>query len=147
MAEDVWFGWRARRAGARTTFSAEAAVHHAVFRRGPAGYVQDRRRLEHFPEMVAKMPELRSTLTWRGPFLSRRTAAFDLAVVAFLGALVGRSRIPLLAALPYAWLSLRRGLFFGRRQAPLVVATDLAADGMGLGALVLGSARANTLLL
>lgn len=29
LAEDVWFGWRARRAGARTAFCSEAIVHHA----------------------------------------------------------------------------------------------------------------------
>jgi glycosyltransferase involved in cell wall biosynthesis len=147
MAEDVWFGWRARRAGARTAFSEEALVHHAVFDRDPVGYVDERRRLEHFPAMVAKMPELRDTLCWNGAFLSKRTAAFDLAVAGMAAAGATRSKLPLLAALPYAALSWRRSRSFGRRRAPVVAAVDAAADAVGLGALALGSADARSVLL
>ena len=39
MAEDVWFGWKARRAGARTAFAADALAHHAVFPRDWRAYV------------------------------------------------------------------------------------------------------------
>ena len=37
LAEDVWFGHRALRAGARAGFCAEALAHHAVFARGARG--------------------------------------------------------------------------------------------------------------
>ena len=59
LAEDLWLGWRARRAGARTAYAERALVHHAVFERGPADYVAERARLVYFPAIAAKMPELR----------------------------------------------------------------------------------------
>ncbi len=147
MAEDVWFGWRAVRDGARTEFSEAALVHHAVFGRAPAGYIEERRRLEHFPAMVAKMPELRETLCWNRAFLSKRSAAFDLALAGVATAAVRRSPWPLIAAAPYARLAWKRARGFGRRRAPLVAAVDVAADAVGLGALALGSVEAKTPLL
>ena len=45
LAEDVWLGWRARRAGAVSAFSSDARVDHAVLPRGAAGYVGERLRL------------------------------------------------------------------------------------------------------
>jgi glycosyltransferase involved in cell wall biosynthesis len=147
MAEDVWFGWRARRAGARTAFSEDALVHHAVFDRDAAGYIDERRRLEHFPAMVAKMPELRETLCWNGAFLNKRTAAFDLALAGIAAARATRSRLPLLATLPYAAIAWRRARGFGRGRAPAIAAVDVAADAVGLGALAVGSVSARSPLL
>ena len=59
MAEDVWLGWRARRAGLATGFASAAVVHHAVFPRSAGEYVAERRRLRHFPALVRRIPELR----------------------------------------------------------------------------------------
>jgi cellulose synthase/poly-beta-1,6-N-acetylglucosamine synthase-like glycosyltransferase len=140
IAEDVWLGWRARRAGARTAFAPDALVHHAVIPRGPAEYVAERRRLEHFPEMVARIPELRDALLTGGLFVSERSAAFDAAVLGAAAALATRRRAPLAAALPYAAIVGRRALESGRR-APLVAAVELAADSVGLAALLRGSAK------
>ena len=102
MAEDVWFGWKARRAGARTAFSGDALAYHAVFPRDWRAYVTERRRLRYFPAMARKMPELRRDFFYRRLFLNRRTAALDAAVVGAVGAAVLRSRAPLIAAAPYA---------------------------------------------
>jgi cellulose synthase/poly-beta-1,6-N-acetylglucosamine synthase-like glycosyltransferase len=162
IGEDTWFGWRARRAGARTAFEPRALVHHAVLPRGPAGYVGERRRLEHFPELVERVPELRDTLLWRRRFLSARSAAFDAALagaaLAAGGALaaapaLGATRmrrapraLALALTLPYAVTIARRSLQSGRR-APLVAAVEVAADAAGLAALARGSLRHRTLVL
>ena len=151
LAEDVWFGWSARRAGARTAFSDAATVRHAVFPRGAGAYALERLRLVYFPAMVARMPELREVFLYRRWFLTRRTAALDLALGAAAGALAtrraGMSRraavLPLVAAIPYAReliVSARRG----GRPVPIVVAADLLADATGLAALAVGSLRALT---
>jgi glycosyltransferase involved in cell wall biosynthesis len=144
MAEDVWFGWRARRAGARTAFCAEALAHHAVFPRGGREYVEERRRLRHFPELAARLPELRETLLHRRLFLNRRTMKLDLALAGLAAAAARRSALPLVAAAPYA-LELRR---HAKNRAgdgwKSVAAVDAAADITGLAALARGSVATRT---
>jgi glycosyltransferase involved in cell wall biosynthesis len=140
LAEDVWLGWRLRRAGARTAFSEAALVHHEVFRRDPAEYVAERARVTYFPDIVEKVPELRRELLFARTFLNRRTAAFDLAVSGAVAARLLQSRAPLAAAAPYAVMLARGARRWGRR-APAVAVAELAADALGLGALLLGTAR------
>jgi glycosyltransferase involved in cell wall biosynthesis len=143
LAEDVWFGWRARRAGAQTGFCPEAFVHHAVFPRDAGGFVAERRRLQHFPEMVARMPELRDTFLHRRWFLTPRSADFAGACAGAVVAAASRSPLPLVAAAPYARRLARHSTQW-RRRAPEVAAVTLAADAVGLAYLVKGSVRART---
>jgi glycosyltransferase involved in cell wall biosynthesis len=135
LAEDVWFGWRAVRSGARTGFCEEALVHHAVFERGAGDYVAERLRLRCFPAMAARIPELREAFFWRRAFLTPRSAAFDAALAGVLLAAGSRRAWPLALALPYALIARRR-----RRAWPV----DLVADAVGLGALLTGSVRARS---
>ncbi|WP_249010134.1 glycosyltransferase family 2 protein [Conexibacter sp. DBS9H8] len=107
FGEDTWFAWRARRAGARTSFSAETVVHHAIFPRGPRGYISEQRRRGHFPALVRAVPELRRHFLYRHWFLSRRTAAFDLALLGGALAWLSRRPHPLGAALPYLLMAPR----------------------------------------
>src|SRR5581483_9459249 len=65
LAEDVWLGWRIMRTGARSAFCEDALAYHAVFRRGAGDYIAERQRCIHFPEMAAKMPELREKFFYR----------------------------------------------------------------------------------
>src|SRR5947209_3763212 len=65
LGEDVWFGWRARRADARITFCPEALVHHAVIPRGARGYIAERARLRFFPPLARRIPELREAFFYR----------------------------------------------------------------------------------
>ena len=142
LAEDVWFGWRARRAGARVRFCERALVHHAVFRRSAAAYAGERRRLVYFPAIVARIPELRSELLVHRLFLNRRSAAFDLALVGL--AIASRKRWPaLLLAAPYG-RELTANSMRWRRRAPIAAAGELAADVVGAAALIAGSLRART---
>jgi glycosyltransferase involved in cell wall biosynthesis len=146
LGEDVWLGWRARRAGARSAFEPRAVVFHAVHRRGAAGYVSERRRVRHFPAMAARVPELRDQFFYRRAFLSKRSAMFDAAVLGAAAALATRSKLPLVAAAPYARQLARRGKPY-RRRAPLVAAVDVAADSLALAALVRGSVSNRTLVI
>lgn len=142
LGEDVWFGWRARRAGARTTFAIDALVRHAVFPRGPAGFIGERARLRFFPELVARVPELRDGFAHRRVFLSARSARFDLAAAGIGAALVARRAAPLLAVLPYA-----REVRRGAQGRAAVGAAQVAADAVGAAALAYGSIRARSLLI
>ena len=143
LAEDVWFGWRCVRAGARMRFCGEALAHHAVFPRSWAQYAEERRRLRYFPAMARQMPELRERFLHRRLFLSPRTARFDAAVLGVAGAVRCRSPWPLALSVPYLRAAARHA---GRaRPRPprraAVAAADLAADVVGLYSLVWGSIR------
>jgi GT2 family glycosyltransferase len=146
FGEDVWFGWRARRAGARVAFSAEALVHHAVFARDWRGFVDEHRRRAHFPALVARIPELRGAFLWRHWFLSRRSALFDCALVGLALAAALRSRWPLLALLPYA-VEVARDSWRWRTHVPAVAAVQAIADCVSFIALVRGSLRHNAAVL
>ena len=144
FGEDAVFGWRALRAGADRRFAAEATVFHAVFPRGPRGFIDERRRLRLFPWLLRDVPELRAELPLR-LFLSARTARFDLALAGVLAAAVSRRRWPLLLALPY----LRSDLPYPpyRRSGLRRNLAFLAADAVGLAALLRGSAETRSPLI
>jgi hypothetical protein len=145
FGEDAVFGWRARRAGARTTFVEGALVHHAVFPRGARGYVAERWRLRFFPALVREVPELRSRLTLR-VFLTKESALFDLAALGVGASLLSRRSAPLVATLPY----LKRRLTWRggwRRSVARHNAALVAGDAVGFAALLRGSAAARRLLL
>ncbi len=141
FGEDVIFGWRARRAGARTGFCAEAVVYHEVVARRGAEFAAERRRLELFPLLVREVPELRHELLLGRLFLSRRTAAFDLALAAVALGVRGHQRLGALGLLPYLReLSAEAGRW-GRGEAVEAVLGGLAADAVGAAALLRGSLR------
>jgi glycosyltransferase involved in cell wall biosynthesis len=134
LAEDVWFGYRALRAGARPAFCAHALAHHAVFARPWHAYVAERARLRYFPAMARRMPELRAAFFYGRLFLNGRTARFDLAAAGVGVALARRSPLALALALPYA-RAVRS------RRPAAVAAADVLADLVGGAALLAGSAR------
>jgi glycosyltransferase involved in cell wall biosynthesis len=145
LAEDAWLGWRARRAGAITGFSRHALVHHSVFPRSPVGYVTERMRLVYFPAIARRIPELRRHMFFGRVFLNRRSAAFDLAVTCGLAAGFGGNRPLLVGIAPYGWMLARRSRRWGFRAAA-VAPVDACADLVGLGAMLIGSARYGALV-
>ncbi|HWC85738.1 MAG TPA: glycosyltransferase [Solirubrobacteraceae bacterium] len=147
FGEDVIFGWRAVRAGARTAFCAGALVYHEVVARSAAGFIAERARLALFPALAAEVPELRAGFFYRRLFLSPRSARFDLAVAGVALALASSRRATLTAAAPYAWAVATDARRWGLRRAPLVALAGLAADAAGAAALVRGSVRSRSLLL
>ena len=146
LGEDVWLGWRLRRAGARVAFAPDALVRHAVFPGTPASFVAEKARLRYFPEMAARIPELRESFFHRRYFLNARTAAFDLALAGVAAAAITRRPVALAATLPYARHVWRTARPHGH-GAPVVAATRVAAEIVGAGALVAGSLRARSPLL
>jgi hypothetical protein len=147
FGEDTWFAWRAKRAGARSAFAADAVVAHAVFPRGAGGWVAERARTRYFPPLVALVPELRDAFLTHRVFLSPASARFDAALLgAALGVRGGRTRAAAIAfALPYALDVAReaRHTGAGARHA----AARVAADALTAGSLLRGSLHARTLVL
>jgi glycosyltransferase involved in cell wall biosynthesis len=146
LGEDVWLGWRARRAGARTAFAPDALAWHEVFARDARAYAAERARLRHFPALAARIPELREEFLFRRVFLNRRSALFDLALAGAALAAARRSPLALLVALPYARELRGHALRAGARW-PAVAAADAAADAVGAAALVAGSVQARSAVL
>jgi cellulose synthase/poly-beta-1,6-N-acetylglucosamine synthase-like glycosyltransferase len=147
FGEDVIFGWRARRAGARTGFCDEALVYHEVFSRGPGSFIAERARLALFPALAAQVPELRDVFFHRRFFLSNRSARFDLALAGVALALIADEPLLLGAAAPYLRLLAKTARRTGSRRAPLVAAAEAAADAVGALALLRGSVESKSLLL
>jgi glycosyltransferase involved in cell wall biosynthesis len=158
FGEDALFGWAARRAGACVTFSADALVYHAVFARGARAYLAERARLRLFPALVARVPELRDHALHRRWFLTRRSAAFDLALAGALLAAGARARggrgtatarlaAGALATAPYARRLAEEVRAYPPPAAARLAAATVAADAIGAAALALGSVRARALVL
>ncbi len=147
FGEDALFGWAARRAGSSVTFSAAAVVAHAVTRRGVAGFITERTRAGFFPSLIRRVPELREELCFGAIFLTKRTAAFDLAVAGLVISRVRRRPWPVAMALPYAALTAREAAAWGRRLGIRVAVGTVLADGVGACALTIGSLRSRTLVL
>jgi glycosyltransferase involved in cell wall biosynthesis len=147
LGEDVWFGWRARRAGARIDYCPEALAYHAVFTRSAAGFVSERWRLRFFPPMARRIPELREAFFYKRWFLSRRSAAFDAALAGAAFARAGRRPLALLAMAPYARILAEDAREHGWPAGVSVAGARLAADAVGAAAMAYGSARSRSLLL
>lgn len=146
LGEDVWLGWRLRRAGASIVFAPDALVRHAVFPRSAADYVKEFYRLRFFPLMTRRIPELRESTFHRKIFLNRRSEAFDLAVLGLVVAVLTGSFWPLAAAIFHTRHVLRDVRSWGR-SGHKVAGARIAADFVGLIALIQGSIRARRLLL
>jgi hypothetical protein len=149
LAEDTWFGYRARRCGAASTFCEQALAHHAVFVRGWWEYALERRRLAYFPAMAHQMPELRQAFLHRRVFLNQRTAKLDLALGGGILALTLSSTLPLVATVPY-FRALQSHANRVRPTGPrpvVIAAVDVVADAIGFAAMAVGSVRYRSLVL
>lgn len=143
FGEDTDFGWRVRRQGGRVAFAPDAVVEHALIARSGRGMIAERLRLFYFPALVRRVPELRRAFFFGRVFLTRRSAAFDLALIA-AGVALGFggwvAAISAFAALPYLAMLGARARQMGR-WAPRVLSAEMAADLVGLIALLAGSVR------
>lgn len=147
FGEDVIFGWRAQRAGARTSFCEQALAYHEVIARSAADFVAERARLALFPELAARVPELRQSFFYRRFFLSRRSAGFDLALAGVALAVLSSRRTALAASLPYLYMLAAGARRWGIARGSTVAAAEAAADAVGAVALARGSLTARCLLL
>jgi glycosyltransferase involved in cell wall biosynthesis len=147
FGEDVWFAWRARRAGARTAFAVDAVVRHAVFERGSRQFLAERARSRYFPPLVSRIPELRDAFLCRRVFLSPASMRFDLALAGLVVAIAARRAPPAVLALPYGAALAREARRWPRGQRGKVAAVTVGADAVTLAALIRGSVAASTVVL
>jgi hypothetical protein len=147
LTEDTWFGWRARRAGASTSFCAEALSHRPAGALEPVEHLEEATRRRGVPATVARVPDLRDTLLHRRFFLSPRTMKLDLALAGLALAAGRRSKLPLLAAVPYALELRRHAKERGGDDWTRVAAIDAAADLLTAAALLHGSVESRTLVI
>lgn len=141
--EDVEWGWRVVRRGARPAFTRDAVVEHAVQPRTLRSDVAYHARLRYYPRLFRNTPEARRAF-YRGYFVSRRHVALVAAIgLAGAGAWVrssGRPRLSrtLLATAGATYLSGYQQL---ARQLGGEIADRLVTEGVQVGALVYGSIR------
>jgi glycosyltransferase involved in cell wall biosynthesis len=151
--EDTDLAWRAKDAGATTTFEAEAIVYHDIRRSSFLVAIRDSWRWQSAALAVSRHPELRevfvSKYVWR--------ASHRLAIGAMIGgaavALAPRSRLAWLAgaalAAPYArYRTVTAPLpGTGPRRRWLMLPGALAVDSAEVVACLVGSARHRTLVI
>jgi glycosyltransferase involved in cell wall biosynthesis len=147
IGEDVLFGWTARRRGARTGFSPDALVHHAVFPMSPIEAIRYRWTWRFLPALARRIPEMRDQTFYRRWFFERRSALFDLALAGVLAALLSRRPSPLLAAVPYARWVWSETVTWRGHGALKVAGTTVAVDAASFAALLTGSAAWRSVLL
>jgi glycosyltransferase involved in cell wall biosynthesis len=145
QGEDTDLAWRARAAGARPVFAADARMEHAVMRVGPAGIL--RRAWRWTPAILpfARHPELRRARLINGVFWNW---THYLLFRALLGLPFARRRW----GWPLAWWLGRRLVAYelekGRRQGTRALAVFwLAHDVVEVAAVLRGAIRYRTLVI
>ena len=145
FGEDTWLGHQVLARGGGRVFAADAVVHHRWRPAGFRDHVAERRLLTLFPALARRVPAVADSC-WGGVFLSRRTAAVDLAVLSVAGAAVARRPLWLVGVLP--WLTTSWQPARARRGSlPLRLGQAAVADVAGLVALLRGSVRHRRLVL
>lgn len=145
FGEDTWLGHRVLAGGGRRVFAPEAVVHHRWREGSFVDHVRERRLMRDFPRLAQRVPAV-ADATWGGIFLSRRTAAVDLAVASLAAAALSGRAAPLVGVVP--WLRTAWGPARDRR-GPLALRLGQAAvaDLAGLVALTRGSAEHRRIVL
>jgi hypothetical protein len=145
FGEDVVLGAELARRWGRH-WVPEAMVHHRWLPGTFRDHLVGRRRLRAFPVLLQWVPELGEGAPL-GAFLSRKTAAYDVALAAALTAVVTRRVWPAAGVLPWLRLQWPHASAIGRRHAPQRYALLAVGDLVGLASLVEGSVRSRRLLL
>lgn len=145
FGEDIEWGWRLVRAGARVAFAPDAVVLHAVMERDRAGFLRYQARLRYMPWLFRRVPEARRHFI-AGHFYSPRhvalTASAGLLIAAGVTRLAGRRR----AAAALAGLG-TAGYLFPWRGALRPVAISAIEEAVQLGSVLYGSIRWRRILL
>jgi GT2 family glycosyltransferase len=146
FGEDVEVGWRVRDSGGTAAFAPAAIVYHRVHAGRYRAWLDEQRRLGLFPTLVARNSGMAGEL-WAGVFLTKKTAAADLAAAATVAAAVARQPLLLLGTIP--WIAARWRDAKARPGRPAVVrlAQLAVGDAVGLAALAAGSVRARRLVI
>lgn len=140
FGEDVLLGAAVVEAGAIHGFAADAVVRHRYLTASYADHLRQMRNLSGFPALTRRSPLLARAL-WGGLFLTSRSAAFDLAVVGAIVALVRRRPAPLLAAVPWIVATVPITREHGGRHVVIRLVQLAVADAVAAASLVEGSIR------
>jgi hypothetical protein len=149
---DSDLAWRIRRGGYGARFQHGALVYNEVFPMGMREWLADAVRAVNLPRSVRYVPELRGAMLHRELFIDRSSMRYDLALAGLIVALWRRHPLPLIAGVP--WILWVVALLRGELRSPLrwpevgLKATFIGVkQGVTLGALLLGSARARRVVL
>lgn len=139
--EDADLAWRAIKAGAPVVFEADALVHHAVANLGPIGKLKVAANWEL--AAVARHPELRAALFFRGPFWKQSHYLLARALAALL--------VPKRFALVRVWLAAPYLIQLAQRAraeggSPLIAPWYFAHDLAEMYAVARGAVRNRHLL-
>jgi glycosyltransferase involved in cell wall biosynthesis len=146
FGEDAELGWRFRAAGLRSTFDPDALAYHRNLPGTYQDWLHEMRRRSLFPALIKRAPGMAGEL-FLGAFLSRETAAFDLALASGITAVA--TLVPWFAAgaLPWLWMRYRTSRHFPGRPRVARVAQLAAGDVVSLASLLAGSVRARRIVL
>lgn len=154
MGEDVALGWALVRAGASVVWAPDAVVEHPVTRRDWRGAARERARAGAFCDIVARCPEVRTTVLVRRTFLGTHRPGCDVAAAGLAlllgGCVAGSPRavgLGVAALVPYAVGLDRRSRGLGRRAQPGLAAGLLVGDAVETASLAAGSLRSGTIVL
>lgn len=152
FGEDTDLAWRARGSGARTTFAADALVHHEMWPSHVCATFRDAKRLEGMVHATRNHPDLRRQVGWR--LFARTSHPAALAALAGLLMVLSRPRARSAWAvagslgLRYAWVCRRhRPPPPARWQWVGVVPAALTVDLYEFAVMAAASARYRTVLL
>ena len=146
FGEDVLLGAAVVAAGGRRAFAPAALVRHRNLDGDFADHLRGMRELSGFPALARQSGVLREAL-FAGTFLTARTAAFDVAVVATIASIVRRRPLLLAGVVPWVVQTWPMTRAHGGRPRTVRLAQLGAADAVGALALARGSLRHRRLVL
>jgi glycosyltransferase involved in cell wall biosynthesis len=144
--EDIDLAWKVKKAGWQSAFAGDAVVYHRVFPRRGLDIIANFRRCQMlfyvFPRLARKHPELRKFFFYKGYFLEKNRAFFDLLLFSAVMVVIVHWVFSLFA-LPYL-VRLLRAVFAGRalREYPdgaIIVIVCLLRDFVDSTVLFSGS--------
>lgn len=142
FGEDACLAWTVISQGGESAWVPEAIVHHRCVPSTYGRWLADQRELAGFPGLARRSPLIADWL-YRGIFLDRRSARFDLAVVSAAAALFARRPALALGTLP--WLHWRAAAArshsrYALEFLPLLVRLGWS-DTVALASMLKGSIR------
>jgi hypothetical protein len=132
--------------GAELVFAPEALVHHRHLPARFLDWLSEQRGRGSFPALVARSPLGRRAL-WRSWFLAPRSAAFDVAIVALLGAVRSRRARWLIGLGPWVLLALPDARSRKGRSTAVRLVQLFLGDSVGVVSLASASFRSRSLVL
>jgi glycosyltransferase involved in cell wall biosynthesis len=143
FGEDALLGSRLIGSGAQSVFCRHSVIYHRVIPADFTQYLRDQRNLVGFPGLGVRSPQVAKWF-WHRYFLSKQTAAFDVAVLGALTMAATKKRWPLLAAVPWLWHRVPEARHLAgphRWRTPQRLGQLAVGDAVSLASLIEGSVK------